>query len=59
LYALRGLGVVSWFLAPGRPTPALLTLAACFAGPVAGLFALGLGLADTWIDWRGRLRPAT
>lgn len=58
LYALRGLGVLSWFLAPGKPTPVLLVLAACLAGPVVGIFSLGLGLADTWIDWRGRLRPA-
>lgn len=59
LYALRGLGVLSWFLAPGRPTPVLLVIAAVVAGPVVGIFALGLGLADTWIDWRGRMRPAT
>ena len=59
LYALRGLGVLSWFLAPGKPTPVLLVIAACVAGPVVGVFSLGLGLADTWIDWRGRLRPAS
>jgi len=59
LYALRGLGVLSWFLAPGKPTPVLLVIAAVVAGPVVGIFALGLGLADTWIDWRGRMRPAT
>lgn len=59
LYALRGLGVLSWFLAPGRPTPVLLVIAACLAGPVVGVFSLGLGIADTWIDWRGRLRPSS
>jgi hypothetical protein len=59
LYALRGLGVLSWFLAPGRPTPVLLVIAAVVAGPVVGIFSLGLGLADTWIDWRGRMRSAT
>lgn len=59
LYALRGLGVLSWFLAPGRPTPVLLVVAAVVAGPLVGVFSLGLGLADTWIDWRGRMRPAT
>lgn len=59
LYALRGLGVIAWFLAPGRPAPVLLVLAASLAGPVVGVFSVGLGLADTWIDWRGRLRPAT
>lgn len=59
LYALRGLGVIAWFLAPGRPAPALLIFSACLAGPVVGVFSVGLGLADTWIDWRGRLRPTT
>lgn len=59
LYALRGLGVLSWFLAPGKPTPVLLVIAAVLAGPVVGIFSLGLGLADTWIDWRGRVRSAT
>lgn len=59
LYALRGLGVLSWFLAPGKPTPIWLVLAAVVAGPVVGVFALGLGLVDTWIDWRARIRPAT
>lgn len=59
LYALRGLGVLAWFVAPRRPTPVLLVIAACLAGPVVGVFTLGLGLADTWLDWRGRARPAT
>lgn len=59
LYALRGLGVLSWFIAPRRPTPVLLVIAACLAGPVVGVFTLGLGLSDTWLDWRGRARPAS
>jgi hypothetical protein len=59
LYALRGLGVLAWFVAPRRPTPVLLVVAACLAGPVVGVFTLGLGLADTWLDWRSRTRPAT
>lgn len=59
LYALRGLGVLSWFLAPGKPTPVLLVVASVVAGPVVGIFTLGLGLVDTWIDWRGRMRPAS
>lgn len=58
LYALRGLGVLSGVIAPGRRTPALLVVAVVLAWPVFGVFALGLGLADTWIDWRGRIRPA-
>jgi len=58
LYALRGLGVLSSVIAPGKRTPALLVIAVILAWPVFGVFALGLGLADTWIDWRGRIRPA-
>jgi hypothetical protein len=58
LYALRGLGVLSGIIAPGKRTPALLVVAVVLAWPVFGVFALGLGLADTWIDWRGRIRPA-
>ncbi len=57
LYALRGLGVLASVIAPGKRTPALLVVAVVLAWPVFGVFALGLGLADTWIDWRGRIRP--
>src|SRR5688572_17019821 len=56
LYALRGLGVLAWFLAPARPTPVLLVLATILASPFIGAVSLGLGLADTWIDWRNRAR---
>jgi hypothetical protein len=59
LYALRGLGVLAWFLAPGKPTPVLLVIATIVAAPVVGIFALGLGLVDTWLDWRSRMRPST
>jgi hypothetical protein len=59
LYALRGLGVLAWFLAPGKPAPVLLVIASVVAAPFVGVFALGLGLVDTWLDWRGRVRPAT
>jgi Predicted membrane protein (DUF2232) len=59
LYALRGLGVLAWFLAPRRPALVLLGIAALLAWPVVGVFSLGLGLADTWIDWRGRARPVS
>lgn len=57
LYALRGLGVLAWFVAPGKPTPVLLVLATVIAAPFVGVFAVGLGLVDTWLDWRSRLRP--
>ena len=74
LYALRGLGVLTWFLAPRRVAAAFFTVLvlASWLGlwlvswrvPVALLVALlavsiGLGLGDIWLDWRGRVRPVT
>ncbi|MEO7965221.1 MAG: DUF2232 domain-containing protein [Gemmatimonadaceae bacterium] len=59
LYALRGLGVLDWFLAPRGFVRALFIIAIFLAWPVVGVFSLGLGLGDTWIDWRGRARPTT
>ena len=60
LYALRGLGVLWWFLKPGRAMTALLVLVTIVAFPVAVpamlSFALGLGVIDTWLDWRTRAR---
>jgi hypothetical protein len=50
LYALRGFGVLTWFLAPGRLVTALLIGFAILAWPLLGIFALGLGLGDTWLD---------
>jgi len=59
LYALRGLGVLDWFLAPRGFVRVLFIIAIFLAWPVVGVFSLGLGLGDTWIDWRGRARPTT
>lgn len=58
LYALRGLGVLDWFLAPRGFVRVLFFIAIAIAWPVTSIFLLGLGLGDTWIDWRGRARPA-
>ena len=58
LYALRGLGVLDWFLAPRGIVRVLFFIAIFLAWPVVSVFSLGLGLGDTWIDWRGRARPA-
>ena len=57
LYALRGLGVLA-FLLPGRFATAML-ISATLLFPLVGAFALGLGLGDTWLDWRSRARPTT
>jgi hypothetical protein len=58
LYSLRGLAVMAALLA-GTPVP-LRVLAAGLAvllSPLALGGCLALGLADNWIDLRGRLRP--
>jgi hypothetical protein len=59
LYALRGLGVLTWFFAPGRLMVTLTIALAIFMWPLLGVFALGIGLGDTWLDWRSRPRPTT
>lgn len=68
LYALRGLGVLAWFLAPGALAASLAIGFAMLWWPVLNLVAVlgfillvlaafGLGLGDTWADWRRRARP--
>jgi hypothetical protein len=70
LYALRGLGVLAWFLAPGALVGGLTVGFAMLLWPVLNVIAvlgfalllitaLGLGLGDTWADWRRRPRPTT
>lgn len=70
LYALRGLGVLSWFMAPGSLGVTLGVGFVMLAAPVLGVFvalgfvmlgiaALALGLGDTWADWRSRARPTS
>jgi Predicted membrane protein (DUF2232) len=65
LYALRGLGVLAWFLAPGALAGGLAVGLAMLLWPVLNVIAvlgfmllliaaLGLGLGDTWADWRRR-----
>jgi hypothetical protein len=57
LYALRGMGVMIWFLAPGRWMTVFLAVFTLFFWYVVGVVAVGIGLGDTWLDWRRRLRP--
>ena len=70
LYALRGLGVLSWFMKPGALAITALVGFAMLWWPVlnaiaaAGFLflaiaAFGLGLGDTWADWRSRVRSTT
>jgi hypothetical protein len=59
LYALRGLGVLAWYFAAHRVGFALVMVVAVLALPLTSLFSLGVGLGDTWLDWRARPRSAT
>lgn len=67
LYAVRGLGVLSWFMAPGALAISATVGFAMLFWPVLnaiaalgfmflGIAAFGLGLGDTWADWRNRPR---
>jgi hypothetical protein len=58
LYAVRGFGVLAWFLSPGRLALTVIILL-LFMFPLLGALAFGLGLGDTWLDWRSRARPTT
>jgi hypothetical protein len=53
LYILRGFGILAW-MTKGRALMAALVFATLLAWPLVGLLALGLGLGDTWLDWRKR-----
>jgi hypothetical protein len=59
LYALRGVGVALWFLSPGRVFMAVLILFALVFAQVLGVLAVGLGVGDTWVNWRARAKPKT
>lgn len=70
MYAMRGFGVLSWFMAPGSLgitlgvgflllfAPVLNAIAA-LVFMLLGVAALALGLGDTWADWRSRARSTT
>lgn len=59
LYVLRGLGVILWFLAPGRWMRVFLVIFTLLFWHVVGMVAVVIGIGDTWFDWRRRLRPKT
>ena len=67
LYALRGCGVLAWFLAPRHLALGLGVGVLLLLVPIIGIFAglalialavaaFGLGLSDTWNDWRRQAR---
>ena len=70
LYALRGFGVLSWFMKPGTFGIALAVGFVLLLAPVLNAFvalaflmlcvaSLALGLGDTWADWRSRARSTS
>lgn len=56
LYVLRGVGVMVWFLRPGRWMKVVLVVLTLFLWPLLAGVALALGLSDTWFDWRRATR---
>jgi flagellar biosynthesis protein FliQ len=67
LYAIRGLGVLAWFMKPGSLGVAAIVgfvvlwvpfvnMLAVFGFLTLIVTALGLGVGDTWADWRRRAR---
>jgi hypothetical protein len=58
LYALRGMGILAW-MAHGRALRVMLVVAAIFAWPIMTALAFGIGLGDTWLDWRSRAQAKT
>ena len=57
LYVLRGYGIYAWFIS--RRVAVVSVLLAVLAFPLSLVTvpaALGLGLTDTWLDWRARIR---
>jgi hypothetical protein len=59
MYALRGVGVGLWFLSPGRVLMAFLIVFAVVFPLVLGVLGVGLGVGDTWLNWRARAKPKT
>ena len=55
LYLTRGLGVMAW-MSRGRVLLIVVVIMALVAPPILGALAIALGLGDTWLDWRRRVR---
>ena len=55
LYLTRGLGVMAW-MSRGKLLIIVVVVMALLAPPILGALAIGLGLGDTWLDWRRRVR---
>ncbi len=53
LYLFRGIGVLS-FISRSRWAAAIMIIMTIFAPQLLGALALGVGVGDTWMDWRTR-----
>lgn len=59
LYAVRGLAILATLLGPAPlPLRILLVVLGLVLSPLSLGLCLALGLADTWLDIRGRLAPS-
>lgn len=58
LYLLRGVGVLS-FMTRSKWAATLLIVMTIFAPLMLGALALGVGVGDTWMDWRTRAQANT
>jgi hypothetical protein len=58
LYLLRGVGVLSW-VTRQRWVATILIVLTIFVPELVGALALGVGVGDTWMDWRNRAPSAT
>jgi hypothetical protein len=58
LYLLRGVGVLT-YVVRGRWMGLVLILMTVFAPILLAALALGVGVGDTWMDWRSRAQSAT
>ena len=55
LYVLRGMGILAW-MSRGTAMKVMLLGAAIFAWPIMTALAFVIGLGDTWLDWRSRVK---
>jgi hypothetical protein len=57
LYALRGYGIYAWFISRRVAVTSVAVAVAAFPVSLVTVpWAVGLGVSDTWIDWRRRLK---
>lgn len=57
LYLLRGVGVLSW-MTRGKTMGLVLIVATVLVPMLVAALAFAVGVADTWMDWRGRAQSA-